>query len=296
MYYEKSECERLIEESPLFQLDKELEPSAYRAASLKMVEYLYCYLMALNKTKYEEYALEIIDTAKRCIANFKPESGKFLHYFNSSWKQMYGHIVGKELVKNTFGGMHFTEEEERTFRKYMRFAQSMGQDTNTDEFNQKVAEAMDLSIDDIANLRMMIETRPTSGTFTNDEGEEFSLIDQIDSGIYSDSSILSRDSVVELLKNIQSVYDRLQSRQKPMMAHLITSKLAMLAIESDDFLDCFKGMPYFDIQIFEECSKRGEAIQAKEISDRLGVKEASTSRSWKAFKDKLKEHMKERVI
>lgn len=47
MYYEKSECERLIEESPLFQLDKELEPSAYRAASLKMVEYLYCYLKGL---------------------------------------------------------------------------------------------------------------------------------------------------------------------------------------------------------------------------------------------------------
>lgn len=296
MYYEKSECERLIKESPLFKLDKDQEPSAYRRESLKMVEYLYCYLMGLSRTKYEEYGLEIVDTAKRCIENYKPESGKFLHYFNASWKQMYGHIVGKELAKETFGGMHFTEDEERAFRKYIRLAQSMGQETDSDEFNQKVAEAMNLSEDKVVELRRMIESKPKSGTYTNDEGEEFSLLDQIDSGVYTDSSILTAENMREMLNEIQSVYDKLQDRQKLLMAKLITAKLALLIADSDELMRCFKNMTCFDYRIFEECIQRGEAVQAKEISDRLGVKEASTSRSWKAFKDKLKETMKRHGI
>lgn len=294
MYYEKFECERLIEESTLFKLDKEQEPSAYRRESLKMVEYLYCYLMGLGKTKYEEYGLEIVDTAKRCIENYKPESGKFLHYFNASWKQIYGHIIGKELVKDAFSGMHFTEDEERSFRKYMRFAQSMGQETYSDDFNQKVAEAMNLSEDEAVELRRMVESKPRSGTYTNDEGEEFSFLDQVDSGVYTDSSIWARESVLERLNDIQTVYEGLQNRQKPVMAQLITAKLATLVMDDDELEKQFRTMACFDAQIFEECKKRGEVVQAKEISDRLGMKEASTSRSWKMFKEKLKETMKGR--
>lgn len=295
MHYEISECEKLIEESPLFQLDRELEPSGYRVAALKMVEYLYCYLMALNKAKYEEYALEIIETAKKCIANYEPDSGQFLYYFKASWNQVYRHIVGKKLVKDTFGGMHLTEEEERTFRKYMRLAQSMGQKTNTDEFNKKVAEVMGLSPEKVDALRLMVESRITSGTVINDEGEEFSLLDQIDSGIYPDSNILSKESVADFLKEIQSVYDDLQNRQKPLIAELITAKLSMLAVSNGDILNCLREMSYYNEQIYSECSSRGEAIQAKEISERHGVKEASTSRSWKTFKDKLKSRMTREV-
>ena len=40
MYYEKSEYERLIAESPVFILDKDRERSRYRREDLKLVEYL----------------------------------------------------------------------------------------------------------------------------------------------------------------------------------------------------------------------------------------------------------------
>ena len=55
MHYDKLMYEALIQESPLFSLDKETEYSAYKRESYKMIEYLYCYLMAVNQKDYEPY-------------------------------------------------------------------------------------------------------------------------------------------------------------------------------------------------------------------------------------------------
>jgi len=49
-----------------------------------------------------------------------------------------------------------------------------------------------------------------------------------------------------------------------------------------------KKKSFYDETIFNESLKRGEQIQAKEIAERFGVVEASASRSWKTFKDRIK--------
>ena len=51
--FEKDKYEKLIDSSSLFSLDKEKERTAYKREALKMVEHLYCYLMSVNKSKYE---------------------------------------------------------------------------------------------------------------------------------------------------------------------------------------------------------------------------------------------------
>ena len=220
--------------------------------ALKMVEYLYCYLMAVNTNRYEPYAMEIVDTAKRCIENYDPATGRFLNYFASAWKQSYGHLVGKELVRETYKGIHFTEEDERNFRKYMRLAQNMGIDTESQEFDEKVAEAMGITVDEVNNLRGMVNCRPTSGKNVNEEGEEYSLIDQLDSGNYTDSRILQLDTAKEFLDLIELTYDQLQDRQKPMLAMLITSKIALLTSEDDSLRGYIREKAFFDENIFEE--------------------------------------------
>lgn len=288
MNYEKAEYERLIEESPVFILDKERERSRYRREALKLVEYLYGYLMAQNKAKYEPYGVEIVEVAKRCITNFDPGSGIFLHYFNSAWKTEYGHLLGKELVREDFHGIRFTEEQSRKYRKYMRLAKTMGHDTDSDEFDQKVAVAMGLSLEEIWSLKQMVNCKPVSGTVLNDQGEEYSLIDQIDSGLYTDAGMVETEKAIEYLEVIQVVFSGLQERQKPMMAKLITARLSLLVREDPLLFKVMQSMPYFDQEIFRTCISKGIAVEAKEISKLLGVTEASTSRSWKIFKEKLR--------
>lgn len=287
MNYDKDEYEKLIDSSLLFSLDKEKQRTAYRREVLKMVEYLYCYLMAINTYKYEPYGVEIVDTGKRCIENYNPEAGRFLNYFTAAWKQTYGHLTGKELVKESFIGIHFTENEERNFRKYMRLAQTMGINTESPEFDERVAEAMGITVDEVDNLRNMVNCRPMPGSCVNEEGEEFSLIDQLDSGNYTDEGFIQFETAKEFLNLIELTYDQLQERQKPMFAVLITSKFALLANEDERLMEFIMQKTFFDEGIFEESLQRGEQIQAKEIAERFKVLEASVSRSWKMFKKKL---------
>lgn len=290
--YSKEKYERLIEESLLFQLNKEEQPSAYRKEALKLVENLYCYLMAINSANYEPFGVEIVDVAKRCIANYNPESGNFLHYFNKSWSSEYSHIIGREIVKNTFGGLHFTEEEERSFRRFMKLVQSMGVDANSSEFDQKIADAMGISIEAVSELKKMSSSKPTTVNVVSSEGEEYSLIEQIDSGIYTDTSIYEQESVIKLVDLITDTFEALQNRQKEMMRKLITSRIALLVAGNKDVQTYVMKQPFFDEEIYVECVRRGEMVQARELSEMFGVNEASTSRSWKAFKEKLSCNLK----
>lgn len=285
--FEKDKYERLIDSSSLFSLDKEKERTAYKREALKMVEYLYGYLMSVNKSKYESYGLEIVDTAKRCIENYNSEAGRFLNYFASAWKQTYGHIVGNEIVQDTYKGIHFTEAEERNFKKYMRLAHSMGVNTDSPEFDIRVAEAMGISITEIDALKKMISVKPVSGTFINEEGEEFSILDQIDSGEYTGEEIFHLENAKDFLDLLELVYNELQERQKPMIAMLITTKIAVHVNDDTELLEYARQKAYYDDDIFIESIQRGEQIQAKEIAGKCGVLEASTSRTWKTFKDKV---------
>jgi len=47
---DKEKYEKLIQESPLFSLDKKAEPVAFRNARLKMIENIYLYLLSINKS------------------------------------------------------------------------------------------------------------------------------------------------------------------------------------------------------------------------------------------------------
>ncbi len=286
--FEKDEYEKLIDSSSLFTLDKEKERTAYKREALKMVEYLYCYLMAINKSKYEPYGVEIVDTAKRCIKNYNLESGRFLNYFKSAWKKTYGHVIGNELIKETYKGIHFTDGEERNLKKYMKLAHTMGINTDSPEFDERVAEAMGISVNEVDVLRKMIYVKPTSDSYTNDEGKEFSIIDRIDCGEYTGEELVHLENSKEFLDLLELVYDQLQARQKPMIAMLITTKIAVLINEDTRIYEYAKQKAYYDEDIFIESLRRGEQIPAKEIAGKCGVLEASASRSWKTFKDKIK--------
>lgn len=84
MVGDKEKYEKLISETQLFSIDRDKQSVLYRKESLKLVEYLYCYLLAINKEKYEPYGCEIVDVATRCINGYD-NSGDFIHYFNAAW-------------------------------------------------------------------------------------------------------------------------------------------------------------------------------------------------------------------
>ena len=332
MVRSKEECERLIRETPLFSINKENEPSRYQKEALKLVEYLYEYLISPkrsgaqrkvgtkeegnsnqekpekmsgirksteneetpeclleNQSKYVPYGMEIVEVAKRCIENFNPEAGVFLHYFVSAWSQEYKHILGREKVKQEFRGMHLAEEQIRKYRKYVRLVSTIAEEPESEEFECRMAEMMDVSREEVQKLVLMDKTRPRSNMAYNEDGEELDLLDMVDSGVYAEQRFFEDEEIGEFLYRIQAAFDKLQARQKPLIGKLLTEKMSLYAAENVKTARLLKEMSYFDKKIFVQCIKTGSEVEAKEISAKMGLAEASVSRSWKNFKEKLRE-------
>lgn len=324
----KEECEKLIRETPLFSINKEEEPSRYHKEALKLVEYLYEYLISPRRTsgkrkpwqeaeerfeetvkevkaaaeeveqgaelledqsKYAPYGEEIVNVAKRCIENYKPEAGVFLHYFVTAWSMEYKHIQGRERVKESFRGMHLAEEQIRKYSRYARAAGSVAEDPGTEKFEEKISESMGISREEVKKLALMEKIRPQSGIAYNADGEELDLFDVVDSGTYVDQRLFEEDAAKQTLFRIQAVFDALQERQKPLIGKLLTAKLSLPVAENVQMAKLLKEMSYFDKEIFVQCIRTGGEVEAKEISALMGLTEASVSRSWKNFRAKLLE-------
>lgn len=290
MRYDKDKYEGLIVSSSLFSIDKEKELAAFKREARKMTEYLYCYLLSLSETKYEPYGAEIVEVAARCIKKYSPDKGEFLHYFNKAWKQEYGHIQGRQAMDDAFGGLHFSDEEERTFRKYMRFAKSVGSNVDTEKFLETVASVMDVTIEKVQMMMQIEQSKVQAAQGYNSDGDSFNLFDDLIGEGCTESDILDREAVIILLNDIGEVFNGIQNRQKTLMSMIITSKIAFLVPK--ECLEEFKNKEYFHLEIYDQCVLNGDSVSVKEISDKLGVQEASSSRSWKGFKEKLERRRK----
>lgn len=289
MHYDKMKYESLISASPLFTFDKECEPIAYKREAYRMVEYLYCYLLAVRRIDYEPYGCEIMEVATRCIKNFDNTKGAFLNYFNTAWKQEYSHIVGSNAVDEKFRGIKITDEEKRCICKYILLAKKNQSVCSQHELHLRIAKSMNLPVEKVELIAQLSDVRVTGDTIFSDGGEEASLWDQIDSGESFVDSIASAASVHDILLIIQQEYDGLQSRQKPIVSDMITIRLFPILLEQQD--DSFG---FVSERVLNEIKESGTAPSQRTIAALYGRDEASVSRTIKEFVRKLKTRIGEK--
>ena len=277
--------EKLIDDSVLFDINKDREPSKHQRESSQMVKYLYCYLMAINASKYEKYALEIVETAGVCIKNYDKTKGRFLNYFNKVWRQAYVNAASNDLIEDNYSGRKFSERQKRLYKKYKNYCNIMGICPNSDMKDADAAEALGITIAELKELKYM----DASKSFSLDaqyETDDSDMEPQCASKENFVKDMMQKEGIKMFVDHIDSVYSGLQNRQKPMMSTLITSALA-LEIQDDELLELFKTKSCFDPAVYTECYQKERPLQNKEIAERFGVEEASVSRSWKRFKEKL---------
>ncbi len=283
MYYDKEKYERLIEESPLFSLDKEKEYNSYKRESYRMVELLYCYLMAVNQQIYEPYGCEITEVATRCINNFDCSKGIFIHYFNSAWKQEYAHIKSKVIQEEKYRGLKITEEDKRAVRKYLRFAEQLDEKHTRGELYECLSEAMGMSIDKIRQLAEMSELIISGDSYLGEDGEEHSLWGQVSDGVSFEIEMENAEAVDEILMRIQREFDSLQERQKPIVSDMITIKICAF-LEGD----VSEKYTFICSDIVKEWQVHGNMPTQRDIAHKYKRDEASISRTVKEFLKKLK--------
>ena len=282
----KDDYERLIDESILFSLDKDREQSAYRRESLKMVDYLYRYLMEINQDKYEPYGVEIVETAQNCIKNFDASSGRFLNYFNTAWANNYNHIISKERFDAEHASMKFSENQRRDFIRYKKICSKLGIDKDSPDFERKITECLGIPLSEMRDLLLLddIKVESLDGTEDTDDGARPK---QYAADVNVENDFIRTDEDIHFLNYLEGVFNGIQDRQKKMISILITSHLS-LDINNEVVLEVFKRKSYFASEIYQECQQKRARLSNKEIAERLDIQEASLSRAWNGFKEKIR--------
>lgn len=285
MVGDKEKYEKLIYETPLFSIDKDKQSVLYRKESLKLVEYLYCYLLAINKEKYEPYGCEIVDVATRCINGYD-KSGDFIHYFNVAWSREYSHICGNEIINNKFQGMKLSDQERRDIKKYMRIVSRCNPNMTQEERLIKVSELMELPLERIKQISETADTRIVSEVAHNSEGEEISLFDQVEEEFSTETYFDNLASLTELLDQIEAAYLKVQERQKPIISDILTIKIGLDIWEIEKLA---KKYEFISVEISENIKHTGNVPTQRDIAEKYGKNEASISRTMKEFFKKVRE-------
>lgn len=284
MKYDKKIYEDRIASSPLFTLDRETEITAFEREYLKMIENLYCYLLAVNEHDYEPYGCEIYEVATRCINNYDASKGVFLHYFNSAWRQEYSHILGKAKFEQQLRGVKITEEERRGILNYLKMAERLNTSCSRSELYEKIASAMGISINKVQLFAELSEVRVVSPYSNNDDDEEKDFWSQISDGTSIEDELEMADSVSDLLDLIEQAFCGLQSRQKPIVSDMITAKI-LPVLPKDPVIYKYT---FISADIMNVMNTEGRCPTQKEIAEKHGRNEASVSRTLKDFTAKLK--------
>ena len=284
MIKSRVEYENLIRNSILFSLDRTTQTTAYRREALKLVEYLYLYLVAINANKYAEFGLEITETANRCIKNYTADVGDFLNYFNSAIAKEYRKAYARKQLAEQHGGVHIPENDQRIIRKYIKYAEHNGNYEITEEMISTISNSTGIAYDRVADCISDYNNSFAVGeSYTKDDESEGSLFEMMSSGKTTEDELTEISEAEDFIMHIDEVYSKRQARQKPLLSMLLTAKLTEEIWNNERLLEFARKQSFFNKEIYTDSCNRKSTITAREIATSLGLSEQSVSRTYKMF-------------
>ncbi|GHT60136.1 hypothetical protein FACS1894109_17320 [Spirochaetia bacterium] len=283
----KEEYEKLINNSPLFTIDKDKEGELYAAEERRfltdLAEYLSLYIF--TQDTFAELGLEIIETAKSCIKAFDSGHGKFLHYFNYALSNRRRVSAGKKAAQERQHGLKVGDDT--LVRKVNGYAHLKGYDLSdtstirhlcTDTMNLKVIAALcNVPTEGVVHTIRTIYETSVLGEFTlSDDGNEISIFDRLST---PETKLEMNDEVIALLKSIDSAYKNSRDSQKPLLKKLISIKLAPVILE----LELDPAFDFWDADIEKQYRLTGAVPTARDIAAMFDVLEQSASRTINNF-------------
>jgi len=291
--FTREEFENLINNSPLFTIDKESSPALYKTERYNfltlLTEYYQTYIYP--KKPLEDYSLTLMETAAECIKYYDKSKGEFLHLFNSALKRDLHIAKAKEIVEEKRQGIRVASEDDKLIRKIMALANSKGLDVYNSAIQEKLAKVVNIDLEKLKELiRINDDAVAVSSTVTNEDGDEVELFDLQSSHEKNAEDKLADESVfITLVEKINDVFTTVQDRQKRLLSMLLTVEIIKACNEDlDKAKNVLTGKELFSEEVLDYYKKHGELPTAKQIGEILGVSEQSLSRTYKNFKEKLK--------
>jgi DNA-directed RNA polymerase specialized sigma subunit len=291
--FAREEYENLINNSPLFEIDKESSLALYKSERYNFLTLLtdYYRLYIYPNKPLDSYSMTLMETAMECIKYYDKDKGEFLHLFNSSMKRDLHIAKAKEIIEEKRQGIRVSNEDDKLIRKIIALANSKGLDIYDLTVQQKISKALNLELSRLQELlRINDDAVAVSSTVTNDDGEEIELFDlQASHEKNVEDKLADESSFIALVEKINGVFNTVQDRQKKLLSMLLMVEIIKAWDEDlDKAKNVLTGKELFNKEVFDYYKKHGELPTAKQIGKILGVSEQSLSRTYKNFKEKLK--------
>lgn len=291
--FTREEYENLINNSPLFEIDKESSPALYKSERYNFLTLLtdYYRLYIYPNKPLDSYSMTLMETAMECIKYYDKDKGEFLHLFNSSMKRDLHIAKAKEIIEEKRQGIRVSNEDDKLIRRIIALANSKGLDVYNLTVQQKISKALNLELSRLQELlRINDDAVAVSSTVTNDDGEEIELFDlQASHEKNVEDKLADESAFVSLVEKINGVFNTVQDRQKKLLSMLLTVEIIKACNEDlDKAKNVLAGKELFNKEVFDYYEKHAELPTAKQIGGICGVSEQSLSRTYKNFKEKLK--------
>ena len=291
--FTREEYENLINNSPLFEIDKESSPALYKSERYNFLTLLtdYYRLFIYPNKPLDSYSMTLMETAMECIKYYDKDKGEFLHLFNSSMKRDLHIAKAKEIIEEKRQGIRVSNEDDKLIRKIFALANSKGLDIYDLTVQQKISKALNLEFSRLQELlRINDDAVAVSSTVTNDDGDEVELFDlQSSHEKNAEDKMADESAFVSLVEKINGVFNTVQDRQKKLLSMLLTVEIIKACDEDlGKARQVLEDKELFNEEVLDYYEKHGELPTAKQIGVICGVSEQSLSRTYKNFKEKLK--------
>ena len=289
----REEYENLINNSPLFEIDKESSPALYQTERYNLMTVLtdyYRFYVYPNKP-LEEYSMTLIETANECIKYYDKSKGEFLHLFNGSMKRDLHIARAKAVIEEKRQGIRIAGDDERLIRKIVAFANSKNLDISDVIVQEKIAGILNIPLYRLQELLMINDDAiAVSSTVTNDDGDEIELFDlQTSHEKNAEERLADESDFIFLIERINKAFLTVQDRQKRLLSMLLTVEIVKaLEYEIEKINILLSERELFNAEVMEYYFSHGELPTAKQIGLMCGVSEQSLSRTYKNFKEKLR--------
>lgn len=291
--FTREEYEKLINNSPLFEIDKESSPALYKTERYSFLTILtdYYRLYIYPNKPLDSYSMTLMETANECIKYFDISKGKFLHLFNSAMKRDLHIAKAKEIIEEKRQGIMVPSKDDRLIRKIITFANSKDLDICDIEVQEKISKVFHIELSRLQELVVINNNAVAiSSTVTNEDGDEIELFDLQASCVKTAGEKMADESaLVSLIERINNVFCTVQERQKKLLSMLLTGEV-IKACDEDlvTAKQVIEDKELFNREVFDYYIKNGGLPTAQQIGLLCGVSEQSLSRTYKNFKDKLK--------
>ena len=291
--FTREEYENLINNSPLFEIDKESSPALYKTERYNFLTILtdYYRLYIYPNKPLDSYSMTLMETAIECIKYYNKSKGEFLHLFNSSMKRDLHIAKAKEIIEEKRQGIRVSSEDDKLIRKIIAFANSKGLDINDTTVQQKISKVLNIEFTRLQELlRINDDAVVVSSTITNENGDEIELFDlQASHEKTAEDKMADESAFISLVEKIDDAFSSVQERQKKLLSMLLTVEVIKACDEDlDKARQSLEDKDIYNAEVFDYYNKNGALPTAKQIGVLCGVSEQSLSRTYKNFKEKLK--------